>query len=251
MLQHLSGRVRLCYERAEEARAQAEATLEPETKAHFLRMEKRWLLLARSNDFGERLDRFLHALPTKTRSHAFDPHSMLGATSAAVFAKDVKSRMMVANPACLSLLGKSWSEVGGRNDVEWHTDRVQARQVLSNDQLVIESEQSHVYEEPFDTSLGPRIILSTKAPLLDRNGEVVGIVGVAKDITERKRNEEAAQFLRQEMAHRLKNCISLVQAMARQSIKAGDDLSRFEGRLHAYGQSQELIGQHDSVPLHA
>ena len=45
---------------------------------------------------------------------------------------------------------------------------------------------------------GPRTFLSTKTPYRDRDGRVIGIVGVACDITERKRAEEALRKSEQE-----------------------------------------------------
>jgi hypothetical protein len=41
-------------------------------------------------------------------------------------------------------------------------------------------------EEMLDTPQGRRFFLSTKFPLLDETGNVVGICGMATDITERK-----------------------------------------------------------------
>jgi two-component sensor histidine kinase len=76
--------MRLCYERAAEARQQAEATSIPERKAHFVKMEKRWLLLARSYDFSERLDRFLGSMPRPNVLHFVDPKSLLQARGAGV-----------------------------------------------------------------------------------------------------------------------------------------------------------------------
>jgi hypothetical protein len=58
LLQNLSDEIRLCYERAAEAKERADQVLDPEAKADFLNMERRWLLLARSHEFGERLDDF-------------------------------------------------------------------------------------------------------------------------------------------------------------------------------------------------
>jgi PAS domain S-box-containing protein len=58
VLQNLSDEIKLCYERAAEAKEHADETLDPEAKADFLNMERRWLLLARSYEFGDRLDDF-------------------------------------------------------------------------------------------------------------------------------------------------------------------------------------------------
>jgi PAS domain S-box-containing protein len=58
MLEQLSDQIRQCYERAAEARAQADATNEPALKAQFLKTEKSWLILARSYGFTESLADF-------------------------------------------------------------------------------------------------------------------------------------------------------------------------------------------------
>jgi PAS domain S-box-containing protein len=240
VLQNLSDNIRLCHERAAEAKERADQTYDPEAKADFLNMEKRWLLLARSYEFGERLVDFESSRRAKL-ARAFEPHAVLWASGAAVFAKDKDSRMIVANPACLSLFGKKWEDIRGRSDMEWHTDQVYARQILSNDRLVIESNEAHVFEELFNTPLGLRIILSTKAPLLHYDGQIVGIVGVAQDITDRRKREEETESLLGELRHRLKNSLSLAQAIARQTINPGDGLDRFEQRLIAYARTQEFI----------
>jgi CheY-like chemotaxis protein len=58
LLQNLSDKIRLCYERAVEARERADEMLDPEAKADFLNTEKRWLQLARTYEFGDRLGDF-------------------------------------------------------------------------------------------------------------------------------------------------------------------------------------------------
>ncbi len=74
MLQNLSEEISLCYERAAEAKQRADRLLDPEAKADFLNMERRWLLLARSYEFGERLDDFTQekrASSETGRCHSF------------------------------------------------------------------------------------------------------------------------------------------------------------------------------------
>jgi hypothetical protein len=65
MLQNLSEQIRLCYERAAEAKQRAEETNCAKAKAEFLNTEKRWLLLARSYQHSESLKDFIHAIPDR------------------------------------------------------------------------------------------------------------------------------------------------------------------------------------------
>jgi hypothetical protein len=58
MLQSLSKEICECYERAEQCRRAAETAATPFAKDDFLDMEKRWLSLARSYEFSERLSDF-------------------------------------------------------------------------------------------------------------------------------------------------------------------------------------------------
>jgi hypothetical protein len=58
MLQNLSKEIRECYRRAEQCKRLAGAAMTPEAKADFLDMECRWLSLAHSYEFAERLSTF-------------------------------------------------------------------------------------------------------------------------------------------------------------------------------------------------
>jgi len=58
MLQNLSKEIRECYRHAEDARRKAEAATDSFTKNDFLDLERRWLFMARSYEFAERLSNF-------------------------------------------------------------------------------------------------------------------------------------------------------------------------------------------------
>jgi PleD family two-component response regulator len=83
LLENLSDKIKLCYERAAEAKQRAYEIPDPEAKADFLNMEKRWLLLARSYEFGERLSDFTRenlrklALPITFMLHRQAPINIL------------------------------------------------------------------------------------------------------------------------------------------------------------------------------
>jgi PAS domain-containing protein len=61
MLLKTSEQVRTCLERAYDAKRQADGAFHPALKTDFLEMEKRWLALARSYEFSERLTDFTAA----------------------------------------------------------------------------------------------------------------------------------------------------------------------------------------------
>jgi hypothetical protein len=58
MLEQLNDQIRECHENAADARAKANAAGDPVLKAEFLAAENRWLTLARSVGFSERLEVF-------------------------------------------------------------------------------------------------------------------------------------------------------------------------------------------------
>ncbi len=58
MLDCISEHIRDCYRHAEDCARRAETERDPELRKDFLDLERRWLLLARSYEFAERLGRF-------------------------------------------------------------------------------------------------------------------------------------------------------------------------------------------------
>ena len=58
MLNNLSEQIRNCYQHAEDCARKAAEQPDPQLKQDFLDLEKRWLLLARSFEFNERLSDF-------------------------------------------------------------------------------------------------------------------------------------------------------------------------------------------------
>ncbi|TIO46985.1 MAG: PAS domain S-box protein, partial [Mesorhizobium sp.] len=59
-----------------------------------------------------------------------------------------------------------------------------------------------------------RYLLSSARPVRDEAGSVIGAVQISLDISERKRSEEQRQLLINELNHRVKNTLAVVQAIA-------------------------------------
>ena len=87
--------------------------------------------------------------------------------------------------------------------------------------------------------------ISSRGLTLFENGRVVRMLGTARDVTGRKNREEHIHFLMREIAHRSKNLLAVIQAMARQTAMGGgtaeDYEQRFTARLQALARSYDLL----------
>ena len=108
-----------------------------------------------------------------------------------IFLKDREGRWTFANPATLQVAGKSLEEVIGKTDREIYPDAQVGDALAATDQRIMESGVPEVVEETIQTPEGYRVYLSTKAPFRAPDGRVVGLVGGARDITDRKHAEDA------------------------------------------------------------
>jgi len=70
MLQRLREQIQACHESAAAAKLRADAAADPDLRAAFLDMEKRWLTLARSYAFTESLGQFTAAMSDWRRKQA-------------------------------------------------------------------------------------------------------------------------------------------------------------------------------------
>lgn len=90
-----------------------------------------------------------------------------------------------------------------------------------------------------------RWLESWGSPRFDEEGRYCGLVGTSADVTERKKNEEMRRLLGEELNHRVKNTLTIVQSMANQSMRPG--LSPDEGREVFSGRLRALAAAHDSL----
>jgi PAS domain S-box-containing protein len=117
-----------------------------------------------------------------------------------IFVKDREGRIIYANPATLEALGKPASEVIGCRDRDLYSSRELGAIVSDNDQRIMESGETQVVEESPD---GIRTYLGTKAPYRNQVGEVIGLIGIANDISDRVLFErDRERILQQEKAAR-------------------------------------------------
>ena len=82
------------------------------------------------------------------------------------------------------------------------------------------------------------------SPIFADDGTIIGASKIARDISERKRLEEARRALSLEINHRTKNLLAVVEAVIRQTAahSPGDDfVRRISQRLRALAANQDLL----------
>ena len=110
-----------------------------------------------------------------------------------IYAKDAQGRNLLANRAEVQSLGRSTEEeVIGQGDFAFYRPE-DAEKFLTDDRSVIDSGQPRLnYEESYTTAEGDKKwVVSSKLPMRDAGGQVVGLLGIWHDISKRKRIEAA------------------------------------------------------------
>ncbi len=115
-------------------------------------------------------------------------------TPDAIFVKDLQGRYQFFNEGAAQLVGRSVQEVLGRDDTELFPPE-EARIVMENDQRAMASGEALTQEEELTADGTRRIYLATKAPYCDSSGKVIGLIGISRDITERKQHERRLAVL--------------------------------------------------------
>ncbi len=105
-----------------------------------------------------------------------------------VYVKDTNSKYLINNLAHLSLMGAtSQEELAGKTDYDVFAKDL-ADKFFSDEQNVMQSGVPLVNKEEISTNFAGQTawVLTNKVPLLDSHGEITGLVGVSRDISEYK-----------------------------------------------------------------
>ncbi|QRX81347.1 PAS domain-containing protein [Glaciimonas sp. PAMC28666] len=112
-------------------------------------------------------------------------------TNDPIFVKNRTGNLIFANPACLRQFGMSWSEAKLRRSRDLFLRQEDADRIDHDDVGIMEAGVSQTIEQTILLKSGVVTFQVTKAPWSDSQGKIMGVVGIATDITERKHAEDS------------------------------------------------------------
>ena len=107
----------------------------------------------------------------------------------AIFAKDIEDRFIVFNRAAARLTGVRPEDALGRDEMALFPPEL-ARTLIADNRRVMAEDRVMTFQEDMVTAAGPRSYLTTKGPMHDSSGKVIGMFGMARDVTDLKRAED-------------------------------------------------------------
>jgi PAS domain S-box-containing protein len=168
----------------------------------------------------------------------------------AIFFKDAQSRFILINQATADIMGAGHPDnVVGKTDFDFHA-REFAEQYFSDEQTLMQSGKPLIdWEEAYyDQSIEQRgWQLVSKIPVHDHNQQLIGMVGIARDITPLKQAElerERLLLTEQEQRQHLEQLIAQIQnAAARLNAASSDILAASTQQVSSVSEQESAVTQ--------
>ncbi|GEM_PF-2293413 len=140
-------------------------------------------------------------------------HTLMDNSPDMIYFKDTESRFIRINRAKAALLGLDNPEQAvGKTDFDFKNDELsqnsfnEERQIIATRQPLIDRIE---YNPTPDGQ--PRWLSATKAPIIDQNGRVTGIIGISRDVTARQEVEDMKNQFISIVSHELRTPLTSIR----------------------------------------
>lgn len=116
----------------------------------------------------------------------------------AIFAKDRRGCYLMVNATAARLMGQLQTDILGKDDTAFFSSD-NAAGIMKHDRDVMESRTVLTYEETLICHGVARTFLSTKGPVYNGGGKIVGLFGMAHDITDRETAEKVLRHKEEQL----------------------------------------------------
>ena len=158
----------------------------------------------------------------------------------AIYFKDAEGRHLVVNKACAESIGLGKEKIIGKTNEQLLPPDL-AAQCLRSDEETIKRRKPTRFEEEMTRDKGRKVFLETiKVPFVDDKANITGLVGISRDITDRKRAEEALKTEKEKLNNIVRGIgagLSLLDADTR-IIWCNDILRKW------FGPDAKILGKH-------
>jgi PAS domain S-box-containing protein len=190
--------------------------------------------------------------------------SIIEGANEVIFVKDLAGRYVMINTTGANMIGRTVAETLGKTDGEIFPPETAAT-ILKADAQVAQTRKAVTYELEIKVPSGTRYFLSTKSPHFGPDGELLGLIGVSLDITDRRKLEdqlrqtqkmEAIGTLSGGIAHDFNNLLTVIKgytglvlnsapddstrALVAHIDEAADRAAALTSQLLAYSRRQVL-----------
>jgi len=116
-------------------------------------------------------------------------YKIIEGTTDVIYLKDSEGCYRLLNDAAADVMGRQKKEIIGKKDTDILPDEI-AQMNITIDNIVFEAGKPYTYENRFSMNNANKVFHTTKTPFFDESGSVMGIIGIARDMTIQKQNGE-------------------------------------------------------------
>jgi len=190
-------------------------------------------------------------------------HSMTESALDLVYIKDLAGRYLMCNRATYRSFGCLREDILGKDDLAFFSPE-EADKIMVRDRSILASGEVWAYEEGMKLAGHEYIFLTTKGPVRNATGAIVGLFGISRDITGRKHMEQELQLSREAAvaanlakdkllstaAHEFRTPLSLLQSSLDILDRYGkqlDEEERTTQKRHIRSATQQLTDLAESL----